>query len=546
MKKLLSLALSLALVFSVAAVAGVSASAEGETVVKTLYSFENGTIESGVTLPNNQLPVFNSSTTYAQTGNSSLEFIPYKDFWDMNDKSVTSSNSVNKIRFEIPTGLNITGQVGFYLLLATCSTSDFSAWGVELANGATYYTKFTHFGGNGSNSKKWMNLTLTGTKMYKLDDDSTTFTPSTENFSDSAADDQHVVAMLFLDAGRKDNNAENRSYIDNVYYETVGGGEDTPTTPDIPKIEMLPGAALRIDGKTEGIRFDATVNTAELKDYTNSVSAIAEMGMLVAKEEYATLDNMILANAKESNEPNANVETNVVKAIYAEDVTLGTYDETHNSIIGSLVEIKEENTAKNYVARAFIKFENGEVTYSPTLSDARSVAYVANEFMNDKSSDYAKLCDEHKSLISGWADKLNTETREIILDWSKFNGYSGGGFGFTKDDPTGYVHVTGDNKTLSDKTSVTDLLNWYNWTAAGYDKIQFTAYTATGSCNIRMVFDGVEHATKTISTEPTVVTYDVPATTKTGDVKFQLDAGTKGATVSVNLYIGDVYGIKTN
>ena len=61
-----------------------------------------------------------------------------------------------------------------------------------------------------------------------------------------------------------------------------------------------------------------------------------------------------------------------------------------------------------------------------------------------------------------------------------------------------------------------------------------------------MFFDGVEHASKTISEAPTVVTYDVPATTKTGDVKFQLDAGTKGATVSVNLYIGDVYGIKTN
>ena len=544
MKKILSLALSLALVLSVAAVAGISASAEGETVVKTLYSFENGTIESGVTLPNNKLPVFNSSTTYAQTGNSSLEFIPYKDFWNMNGVSVTSKNSVNKIRFEIPTGLNITGEVGFYLLLASCTSSDFSAWGVELENGDTYYTKFTHFGGNRSNSEKWMNLTLTGTKMYKLDDDSTTFTPSTENFSDSAADDQHVVAMLFLDAGRVDKDKEtSRSYIDNVYYETVGG-VDTPTTPDISKIEMLPGAALRIDGTTEGIRFDATVNTAELKDYTNSVSAIAEMGMLVAKEEYATLDNMILANAKESNETNANVETNVVKAIYAEDVTLGTYDETHNSIIGSLVEIKEENTAKNYVARAYIKFKNGEETYSPTLSDARSVAYVANEFMNDKSADYAELCDEHKALISGWAAKLNTETREIILDWSKFNGYSEGGFTFKKDEPTGYIHVTGD-KTLSDKTSVAELLNWWGWTAEGYDKIQFTAYTASGSCNIRMYFDGKTTATTTISTEPTVVTYDV-TTAQKGDVKFQLDAGTKGATVSVNLYIGDVYGIKTN
>ena len=265
--------------------------------------------------------------------------------------------------------------------------------------------------------------------------------------------------------------------------------------------------------------------------------------MLIAKEGIE-LDKMVLANAKASNVANAQLDTEVVKA-YGTDTVLGTSSETgYNSIIGSLVEIKEENTAKNYVARAFIKFENGEVTYSPTLSDARSVAYVANAFMNDKSSDYAKLCDEHKALISGWADKLNTETREIILDWSKFGGYSGGGFTFKKDEPTGYIHVTGD-KTLSDKTSVAELLNWWGWTAEGYDKIQFTAYTASGSCNIRMYFDGKTTATTTISTEPTVVTYDV-TTAQKGDVKFQLDAGTKGATVSVNLYIGDVYGIKTN
>lgn len=546
MKKLLSLALSLALVLSVATVASISVSAEGETVVKTLYSFENGTIESGVTLPNATLPVFNSSTTYAQKGNSSLEFIPYKDFWDMNDKSVTTANSVNKIRFEIPTGLNITGQVGFYLLLAKCTSSDFSAWGVELANGDTYYTKFTHFGGSDTNSKKWMNLTLTGTTMYKLDDDSTTFTPSTENFSDSAVDNQHVVAMLFLDAGRKDNNEENRSYIDNVYYETVGG-EDTPATPDIPKIEMLPGAALRIDGKTEGIRFDATVNTAELKDYTNNVSKIAEMGMLIAKEG-ATLDTMILDNAKKSNEDNFDkVDTNVVKAVYADDVTLGTYDETRNSIIGSLVEISEKNTTQNYVARAFIKFSNGEIAYASKLSDARSVAYVANEYMNDKSADYAKLCDMHKTLISEWAAKLNTETSEIILDWSKFNGYSGGDFTFEKDNPTGYIHVKG-TKELGSGTQIADLLNWWSWTAVGYDKIQFTAYTASGSgsCNIRMVFDGKEREIKTISEEPTVITYDVTTPSTSNDVKFQLDAGSKGATVSVDLYISDVYGIKTN
>ena len=136
-----------------------------------------------------------------------------------------------------------------------------------------------------------------------------------------------------------------------------------------------------------------------------------------------------------------------------------------------------------------------------------------------------------------------SNTKNVILDWSNFDGYSGTGFNFTKDSPTGYIHVSG-NKTLGSSTQIADLLNWWNWTAAGYDKIQFTAYTASGSCDVRMYFDGQETANTTISSTPTVVTYDVPATTKTGDIKFQLDAGSKGATVDVDLYIGDVYGIK--
>ena len=137
---------------------------------------------------------------------------------------------------------------------------------------------------------------------------------------------------------------------------------------------------------------------------------------------------------------------------------------------------------------------------------------------------------------------VSADTEKVILDWSNYNGYSGGGFNFVKDDPTGYVHVTG-SKTLSDQTQSIDLVNWYNWTADGYDKVKFTAYTASGSCNINMTFDEKTTANTTISTEPTVITYDVPAITKMGDVKFTLDAGEKGATVDVDVYIGDVYGV---
>lgn len=157
------------------------------------------------------------------------------------------------------------------------------------------------------------------------------------------------------------------------------------------------------------------------------------------------------------------------------------------------------NSQKFYVTMNKI-IKIGESTMKKILSLALSLALVL-------------------SVVAVAGISASAEGATVILDWTKFNGYSGGGFHFTKDEPTGNVHVTGD-KTLDPKTQITDLLNWWDWTAEGYDKIQFTAYTTSGSCNIRMFFDGVEHASKTISEAPTVVTYDVPATTKTGDVKF--------------------------
>ena len=135
---------------------------------------------------------------------------------------------------------------------------------------------------------------------------------------------------------------------------------------------------------------------------------------------------------------------------------------------------------------------------------------------------------------------VSADTETVILDWSTAGGYSD--FTFAKDDPAGFLHVTG-NQTLDPATQSTYLYNYWDFTGAGYDKIQYTAYTASGSCDIRMKFDDQETANTTISTTPTVITYDVPATTKKGDVKFILDAGEKGATVDVDVYIGDVYGV---
>ena len=138
--------------------------------------------------------------------------------------------------------------------------------------------------------------------------------------------------------------------------------------------------------------------------------------------------------------------------------------------------------------------------------------------------------------------KASSTSGNVILDWSNFNGYSGTGFNFTKDSPTGYIHVSG-NKTLGSSTQIADLLNWWNWTPSGYDKIQFTVY---GKGNVRLNYGGTETASTTLSSTPKTITINVSdfANTNAGDIKFQLDAGAKGATVDVDLYISDVYGIK--
>lgn len=130
----------------------------------------------------------------------------------------------------------------------------------------------------------------------------------------------------------------------------------------------------------------------------------------------------------------------------------------------------------------------------------------------------------------------------VILDWSEFNGYSGGGFGYKKDEPTGYIHVTG-TKELGSDTEIADLVNWWDWTPAGYEKIQFKAY---GTGNIRLTYGGKETDITTLSSSPTTIAYNVSdfANTDKGDIKFQTSAGTKGGTITVDLYISDVYGIK--
>ncbi|MEE1018095.1 MAG: hypothetical protein UH824_01285 [Acutalibacteraceae bacterium] len=188
-----------------------------------------------------------------------------------------------------------------------------------------------------------------------------------------------------------------------------------PTAPSVPAITMDSGAAMRIDSKTEGIRFSATVDKTEFDGFGYEVT---DAGMLVAKESIASTETLTVENSVPVTSAGQTIADGKVVAARYNGVTLKTADDANKYVIfGSLVEISETNANQKYVARAFIEYTDGEgntaYLYSD-LSDARSIAEVASLIQQDglaKPDDdtvyYNTLCGTHKDVVDFWAGKYS-------------------------------------------------------------------------------------------------------------------------------------------
>ena len=176
---------------------------------------------------------------------------------------------------------------------------------------------------------------------------------------------------------------------------------------------MLEGAAMRIDGVTEGIRFSATVPTADLTAFKDAGATIKDFGMLVADSTTnPTVDSMTVGNSVESTAGNVAESANVVAAKYKGTKPIEDEKSGLTEIVGSLVEIKTANANKQFVARAYIEYtlagdETVHYVYS-NISTARSIAYVAKQIQSGAGEDadyYTSLCAEHKAVVDKWADR---------------------------------------------------------------------------------------------------------------------------------------------
>lgn len=146
---------------------------------------------------------------------------------------------------------------------------------------------------------------------------------------------------------------------------------------------------------------------------------------------------------------------------------------------------------------------------------------------------------------------VSADTSTKLIDWDS----NGGGYSDFIGDRTGtpdYIHIT-DTKTLSPSTDVARIWNHWGLTLEGYDKVEFKVYgNCEGTYNkIRFAYNNMEDKAgwtvfSASADDPTTVTVDVSqfgTDLSSKDYRFDIQATVKGAEVTADLYIGDVYGV---
>ena len=165
-------------------------------------------------------------------------------------------------------------------------------------------------------------------------------------------------------------------------------------------LSIANGAGIRT-ANPYGMRFQTTVTSDNYKA-VNEQKAIKEGMLITTKDLYEKNGNVL---EKDSNYTKLDIANN---GWYGENESAKT-----NTYCGSVVNIKEENFARGFIANAYvtITYKDGTTTtvYSDNMSDTRSVAQVAYNMTQSEGgqAELNRLGDTIKAMIEGWATKYN-------------------------------------------------------------------------------------------------------------------------------------------
>ena len=191
-----------------------------------------------------------------------------------------------------------------------------------------------------------------------------------------------------------------KSYVANIASAATINGKvlSEPADPLEVTSVMLEGAAIRLN-EQKGIRFVTKLDSDKIAEL-RAEGATVEYGTLIAPKDL--LDGADLTFGLDASK--------YVDVPYkAEEWHLGV----EGQIAGSLVTIMDENIAREFIGRAYVKVTkdgNTKTTYADyasndVINNTRSLAYVADALKGD-TENYDKLNDTIKALVDEWAAKL--------------------------------------------------------------------------------------------------------------------------------------------
>ena len=311
----------------------------------------------------------------------------------------------------------------------------------------------------------------------------------------------------------------------NKSFTTVAYGEFT----------MEKGASIRLK-EASGIRFYSPINAEKIAELRQLPNATVDLGTLIGPKDL--VEAGLTFDLTKGNYVDVPFKSSIY---YTKD------DSTQEYVVGSIVNINPCNITRDFVGRGYIKVTLGSVSKtiyadyagSNIANNARSIAYVANEYKTTAGSGYENLKNPDLiAQIDAWAEQYVEPVvqDELILDWDVTTGYWAEGSTLT----------TGTDCITAVKASGTNLIgsgNNYDFTA--YSGIKFTV-TAN---------DGNEKTTLLFKVNDVQVTFDLTNGTTTECVANFADMGltptttckiyfgATGGTAS-NITISDLYGIK--
>ncbi len=155
-------------------------------------------------------------------------------------------------------------------------------------------------------------------------------------------------------------------------------------------ISMKAGASIRLNEKT-GIRFHTVVDAEQIAALKAEGKTVT-MGTIIAPADYVT--DELTHELGEGKFADVKYESE-------------TYYEDNNTIVGSIVNIREKNIGREFIGRGYVCVD-GVYYYAEMNNNSRSLKYIANALKSDANN--VELYESFKTLVDAWAD---------APDWTK-------------------------------------------------------------------------------------------------------------------------------